>query len=306
MTLNQLRYFLAVYRHGSITKAARILIVSQPSISNAIKDLEDELGFLLLNREKSRLMPTEAGKIFYQTTSELFDRLESTINYLRQIETENLESAVYLGVPPISGVCVLPYVYRSISQAFPNMTIKLVEEHYQKLQQMVLTELIDCTLSISSGVRYEGLSYLPLVRLDVCYCVSANSELARRQRIDAQDILDRPLLSFVPGYHFDLAMQFYQRHQHDPKILLQSERQNLIEELLAAQPEVGAFLIKAAIVRQDVVPIYCDELLFTDVAIAYKTDSVLSSALKQFIGLFKDNPLDMQNKYPPKKSRCHG
>ena len=65
MKLAQLRYFVAVVDSGSLSAAAKQLNISQPTISVPIKELEDELGVMLFNREKNRLVPTGAGTYFY-------------------------------------------------------------------------------------------------------------------------------------------------------------------------------------------------------------------------------------------------
>lgn len=184
MTLNQLRYFLAVYRYGGFTKAADVLRVSQPSISIAIKDLEAEIGSPLLLRTNNRLSLTHEGRFFHEVISQILDQLDTTILELRRKNQITDKVTILLGVPPVAGSAVFPDVCRLVFAACPNIAIEPYEASYCRLQQMVLDEIIECSLTVSSGTRYQGLEYLPLARLEVCYCVSTNNPFAALERID--------------------------------------------------------------------------------------------------------------------------
>ena len=68
MTITQMQYFVAVCEYGTISKSAEILHISQPSISLAIKDLEEQFGVILFERENKRLVLSEEGKHMSQKT----------------------------------------------------------------------------------------------------------------------------------------------------------------------------------------------------------------------------------------------
>lgn len=97
MKLSQMRYFQAVCLYGSTTRAADSLFVSQPSISMAIKELEEELHVKLFVRQNNRMMLTREGSFFLERVNRVLDEvrtLEQTMQHL------NSSSTVTLSLPP--------------------------------------------------------------------------------------------------------------------------------------------------------------------------------------------------------------
>lgn len=82
MKIIQLEYFCAVCRYHSITQAAQKLYVTQPAISNAIKELEKEFSISLFARTKNHMSLTKEGEIFYQKASKLLDTINQTSSEL--------------------------------------------------------------------------------------------------------------------------------------------------------------------------------------------------------------------------------
>ncbi|MBR7784395.1 LysR family transcriptional regulator, partial [Undibacterium luofuense] len=66
MELRQLRYFVAIVDHGSLSRAARVLHIVQPALTQQIQALEEELGAMLLHRSAQGMQATDAGKLFYE------------------------------------------------------------------------------------------------------------------------------------------------------------------------------------------------------------------------------------------------
>ena len=99
MKLTQLEYFCVAARYHNITKAAKELFVTQPSISNAIKALEEEFGVNLFFRNNNKLTLTPEGEIFYKSAEELLahaDSVESEFHELRKKVTP-----IRIGIPPM-------------------------------------------------------------------------------------------------------------------------------------------------------------------------------------------------------------
>ena len=80
INLNLLKYFYEVVNTKNITKASKNLFVSQPAITSAIKELEEEFKVKLLNRSKKGVTPTLEGEILYNNIKEIFNNLNTTIN----------------------------------------------------------------------------------------------------------------------------------------------------------------------------------------------------------------------------------
>lgn len=87
MELRHLRYFVAVAEEENVSRAALRLHVSQPSLSRQIRDLEDELGFELLERTAKSIRLTDAGRTFLTESREVLRRVEKAVAAARRIAT---------------------------------------------------------------------------------------------------------------------------------------------------------------------------------------------------------------------------
>ena len=104
--INSVRVFCVAARYHNITKAAKELFVTQPSISNAIKALEEEFGVNLFFRNNNKLTLTPEGELFYNSAEELLahaDSVESEFHELRKKITP-----IRIGIPPMLGTIYLP------------------------------------------------------------------------------------------------------------------------------------------------------------------------------------------------------
>ncbi|NLO32727.1 MAG: LysR family transcriptional regulator, partial [Candidatus Hydrogenedentes bacterium] len=101
MTLLQLKYFQSVCRYDSVSKAAESLNISQPAISIAIKELEEEFGVSLFIRDKKRLVLTTEGTFFLNKVSEIQPQIDSLSRLMADLG--NKERVLNLSVIPMSG-----------------------------------------------------------------------------------------------------------------------------------------------------------------------------------------------------------
>ena len=106
MTLNQLRYFCTAARCRSITKAAKLLFVSQPAVSLAIRQLEKEFSMTLFAYTNKSLELTKEGAIFYERSMELLkDSDEMRLHFL---DSSRYRPTVKLGIPPLLSTIFFP------------------------------------------------------------------------------------------------------------------------------------------------------------------------------------------------------
>ena len=125
MDLKQLNYFVYVVDHMSFSKAAQKLHISQPSLSNAIKNLESELGFQLLERTTRNIRLTEAGEVLYDRALHLLLEMEIVE---KEMEEVKLVGKGELQIGMIESVKHwIPKVIHQYNKEFPNMHIKLTE-----------------------------------------------------------------------------------------------------------------------------------------------------------------------------------
>src|SRR4051812_1767075 len=108
MELRQLRYFVAIVDHGSLSRAARVLHIAQPALTQQLQQLEQELGARLLHRSAQGMLSTDAGRVFYEHAQAILKQVSDAKSAVTQ-STTRPSGTVALGLPQsISGALALP------------------------------------------------------------------------------------------------------------------------------------------------------------------------------------------------------
>ncbi|NLV15984.1 MAG: LysR family transcriptional regulator [Syntrophomonadaceae bacterium] len=205
MTLQQLRYIIKIVECGSITEAAKQLFISQPSLSNAVKDLEAQLGI----------------EIFYRTTKGISLSSDGTefLSYARQVieQTELLEQR-YLGKKPSKQLCSISTQHYAFAvNAFVNLLLALeVDEYEFTLRETRTYEIIEDVKNLRSelGIIYlssfnekvlnkllkeNHLIFNPLFEAEAHVFISSVHPLATKKSVTLEDLDAFPFLAFEQG-----------------------------------------------------------------------------------------------------------
>lgn len=124
MNFRILNYFLTVVREGSITKAADVLHITQPTLSRQLMQLEDELGVKLIDRSKHKLSLTTSGYFLAQRASDIIELVEKTAMDIKDQE-ENISGNICIGAGEINSVHLLSDIIHAFQQKYPNITFEL-------------------------------------------------------------------------------------------------------------------------------------------------------------------------------------
>ena len=141
-TLQQLRMLKAVASEKSFTKAAKILYVSQPSLSKQIKILENRLGIILLNRENSTISLTEGGKVFLQYSERILALCEESCRALNDVKNGD-RGNLTVGASQTIGTYLMPRVLALFAQNYPQINIKVQVDSTRVVAKNVVNREID-------------------------------------------------------------------------------------------------------------------------------------------------------------------
>lgn len=212
MELRHLRYFVAVAEQENVSRAALKLHVSQPALSRQIRDLEEELGFLLLQRSAKSVRLTEAGRVFLVEGRAVLLRVEEAIKATRAVATGR-RGEIHVGYAPVPTVRILPPALRTFQAELPGVRVKL---HDLTTEEM-LTGLRKGTLQLAFLVRptramLRGLRFEPLVHDLMRLAVPPGHRFARLRSIPVAKLAAEPLVAYsrqeYPEYHEYLAALF--------------------------------------------------------------------------------------------------
>jgi DNA-binding transcriptional LysR family regulator len=189
-----LRYFACVAEHGSFTAAARELHVSQPSLSVAVKKLEEALGAPLLHRGRQGVTLTRAGEILLEHTRQADRALEAAKEELLALETEP-RGKFTLGAHESLAAYFLPGFMARFLERYPKVELSLHNGNSRDVERAVVERRIDVGLVVNPS-RHPDCVVVDLFEDRVGFVVT--SALRRRARGSAHDLIARVPLVHVP------------------------------------------------------------------------------------------------------------
>ncbi|MEJ2741630.1 MAG: LysR substrate-binding domain-containing protein [Gammaproteobacteria bacterium] len=155
LTFKQLTHALAVERTLHFKKAANHCAVSQSALSASIHELESQLGSPLFERNNKHVMLTSFGRVFLQRARQVVLAAEDLMAFA-QAQREPLSYPLSIGVIPTIGPFLLPKVLPHVREAYPNVSLRLVEEQSHRLVQQVRDGELD-TAIVALPYPLEGL-----------------------------------------------------------------------------------------------------------------------------------------------------
>lgn len=234
MELRHLRYFVAVAEAENVSRAALTLHVSQPAVSRQIRDLEEELGFALLERSAKSVRLTEAGRTFLEESRAVLQRAEDAVQAARAIATGG-RGELHVGYAMTPTVRILPAALRAFQAKLPKVRVKL---HDLSTEEM-LTGLREGKLQLallvcSKPAMLRGLHSKELTRMAMCVAVAPGHAFARTRSVTLAQIAQQPLIALsradYPEYH-ELLSALFARGKIKPRI---AEEHESIASLIAA------------------------------------------------------------------------
>lgn len=145
MRLAQLEYFKALCECGSFTKAAEQVHITQPSLTKAIKELEQEIGFSLLIRTPKGVMPTENGKVFLTHCQRIDMEMKSLQAFIDSVHVD--VPVLRIGMPPIFGISFIPEIEQYLRESPLHLSIQWIEGASVKLHEMLRHQEIDAAVA---------------------------------------------------------------------------------------------------------------------------------------------------------------
>ncbi len=234
MELRHLRYFIAVAEQENVSRAALKLHLSQPALSRQIRDLEDEIGFQLLERSAKSVRLTEAGRQFLADARAVLQRADEAVQAARAIATGGA-GELHLGYAPSLTTRILPPALHAFQSAWPKVRPRL---HDFSTEEM-LAGLRDGRLDIAFIVRptpamSRGLRFEELARESMRVAVAPKHPLARRRALTLDEVQREALIVYskkdYPEYH-ELLAAIFGAIDRKPRI---AEEHDSVTSLIAA------------------------------------------------------------------------
>lgn len=195
MTLRHMKIFVAVYQEHSVTKAAGRLHLSQPSVSLALRELEEFYHVRLFDRISRRIYPTEIGHKFYDYALHivsLFSEMESGIPSWEHNAPLRIGSSITLGN------CLLPVLVQTYRNSHPDIPVRVTIKNTEMIEQYVLDNRVDFAL-VEGSVSHPELMAEAFYSDRLCFVASPTHPLAAHPYASLEEIAGYDLLLREPG-----------------------------------------------------------------------------------------------------------
>ncbi|MGI6591447.1 MAG: LysR family transcriptional regulator [Eggerthellaceae bacterium] len=225
MELRQLKYFLVTAKLNNMTEASRQLHVSQPSLSNAVKSLEGELGTSLFDRYGKRIELNETGRYFASRVEAALDVLNEAVDVVVKQDSERSTRVnVTLGIPlGNSGKLV-----RAFSDAYPEVSLHIGYPSSRAFEG----QTIDIHL-FGSSINIEDTNVIKLGYEPYVLIVSKDDPLAGKGEVALSEVSGYPFILTEPSEIYDDTINMCHQAGFDPKVAFEtqifSEAINMVE-----------------------------------------------------------------------------
>lgn len=184
--------FMAVAENLNFSKAAEELFISQPAVTNHIKELENRLNIALFERKGNRVYLTEAGKLTY-------NRLKSIRQQYRELEydlerlNDTFKGTLRIGASSTISQYVIPKVIAAFYNRYPKINLYLLNGNSFEMEQKLLENEIDLAL-VENEASQSNIKYIDFIDDEICVITGSNSVYAKRKTISAADLQEIPIV----------------------------------------------------------------------------------------------------------------
>jgi DNA-binding transcriptional LysR family regulator len=230
--LRRLRLFVEVVRQGGFSQAAKAVFATQPTVSKAVKQLEDELGAPLLDRVGRRSELTAAGRIVYRRALSMLTEGEDLIAELRDLRGLK-RGSLRLGFPRVGSSALFAPLFASFRRRYPGIDVELAVHDTNRLEERLTAGELDLAALVhpvspafdSQNVRTDSLTVL----------LPRDHALAGRQKVKLARLAGEPFILFEEGFPLnEVIAEACREKSIMPKVAARSSQVDFIFELVAA------------------------------------------------------------------------
>jgi len=200
MTLTELRYIVTLSQENHFGRAAEKCFVSQPTLSVAVKKLEDELGVALFERRKGRVIITDLGQRLVEQAREILDQV-SIFKDMAQEGKHQLNTSLKLGAIYTIGPYLFPHLMPLLARSAPEMPL-YIEENYTSVLRKKLKQCELDAIIVALPFEEPDIVTLPLYDEPFVVLLPKGHQLAAQAEITSSMLLEDNVLMLGPGHCF--------------------------------------------------------------------------------------------------------
>lgn len=293
MNLHQFKFVQeAVRRNLNLTEAAKALHTSQPGVSKAIIELEEELGIDIFARHGKRLKRvTEPGQHVLKSI-EVIMREVGNLRRIGEQFSQQDSGTLSIATTHTQARYVLPTRVATLREKYPHVNISLHQGAPDQVAQMLINDVAEIGMATESLAKYEELVTLPVYEWSHVLVLPAEHPLASKTRLSLEDLAEYPIITYHPSFTGRTRIdQAFAQKQLSPRIALEAIDSDVIQTYVRLGLGIG-IVAEMAVEQnqmQGLVTRPLSQLLGKNVArIAFKKGAYLRNFVYEFAHLLSD------------------
>jgi DNA-binding transcriptional LysR family regulator len=287
------RYILEIAKEGSVTAAAQNLCISQPSLSNLLAVVEEEIGAKIFDRSVVPMVPTYAGEKYIEAAKKILGIVQELQHQIDDMR-ETLTGCLHIGCGHQSPF-VIPFILPILMEKFPGIQFKLTEDHVPVLEELLLNGLLDVILhstvkTIHPNVVYTTLTNEEMLLLTPVDFIPKRAFLVKNKSfpcMELAELADRPFVLMKKGHHLRIIQdQILKGVGYTPNVILETDHWQtcfrMVESGIAYTFLPG---IKLGIDTQNIEKFSLEGDYYHQTYLCYRKNAYFSRALKEFISV---------------------
>jgi DNA-binding transcriptional LysR family regulator len=195
MDIHHLKIFVSVYKNKSFTKASEELHISQPTISEHIKNLESSLDCRLFDRLGRSIMPTAEADLLYPKALQILEDMDQIQQEITAAGT-GVKGKLVIGASTIPGAYILPRMAYSFKNQYPEIAFEILIEDSGKITNMVLQHDLLCGI-VGAKMKSDKLDYASLIEDELVLVTSPKT--LNKKKINLDELTKLPFLQREEG-----------------------------------------------------------------------------------------------------------
>ena len=281
LNINHLRYFEEVCRQGSITKAAEVCHISQPSITAAINGLEKELGYKIFYRANNRLHLTDEGISFKELTSKFLNDFSDYYTQACDV-ADSKKAVIRLGVPSVLGTFFFERIIPDFTDKHPYISLKIYEIATISGINMINNAELDILIGINNDTCYGNCESKEIFSTNLVLATGKDSPLASCEKVTTEMLDGLPMVVISKGsYHYD-AIEFVFGNAN-LNIIMQSSQLSTIKDMVSNN--IASTIIYKDVFEnsEDICCIPLEKTIDARIHVFWQKNTYVSNAMKTFI-----------------------
>jgi len=293
-----MEYVMEVYRQQSFTKAAEKLHIAQPSLSQQIKKLEEELDTPLFIRKYGQVTPTPQGNRLIKRAETILKERDDLLREMGEAAYE-VGKELKIGAPAVTGGYVLPSLLKTYCQTYPHVHVHLIEESPRELERRLLAGKLDLAI-LSLPVEHESLKTKQMLTEPLLLAIPQTAQPwltdELNQIINQADqegsipfhlLEDAPFIMLKEGYGFrQVVTELCRHHGFRPRIAFETSHIQTAQALV--ENELGVTVVPKMVAQEErkaVTYLHIDSCPTRTLVFAYVEERYLTKAAQAFMDL---------------------